>query len=189
MFNKGQTLIGRIISGLSQLFLLAIFVRTLMNFSAVTNLSGALLMQLFIGLLIFLRIRRKNTLFFLPDEMLVALPYFWCISLLGPVDNWLSGWLLPMCLAFALSMLQVLDGQHGFAGGLKKNGLLQAVAASVVFILGMLIFLINIFPVFELELYRRVILQVFVTGAGLPVSLSAFYSMVAGKRSIEESLA
>lgn len=182
MFKDCQAFADGLITKISQLFITAVFINAAMKLPVSPTLTGAILLQAFIGFLLFMRARRRRPLFFLPDEILVALPYLWSISLLGSLDSWLSPWLIPILSAFALSFLQVIDGEKGFKGGLKKNSLLQAIAFSVVFVLLMLTFLLKVFPIFTLEIYRRVILQLFVVCAGFPISLSAFYWLSASGR-------
>lgn len=182
MFKDCQVFADSLISKLSQLLIAVLFMSAAMALPASPSLTGAILLQIFIGFLLFMRARRKLPLFILPDEILVALPYLWSVSLLGAADHWLKPLLLPMLLAFALSFLQVIDGNKGFKGGLAKNSLLQAIALSVMFVVLMLTFLLKVFPVFSIEIYRRVILQLFTVGAGIPISLSAFYWLLAGGR-------
>lgn len=182
MLKQCHEFAGKLISRLSLLFLIAVVIRTVLLLPVSSVLPGAIALQLFIGLLFFMRARAKKPLFFIPDEFLVTLPYFWSISLLGPVINWLPAWLMPLMIVFALSSMQVVEGGYGFAGGLKNNSLLQAAAISVFFVLFMLTFLLKALPAFDLELYRRVMLQLFSVCVGIPISLSAFYKMLPIKK-------
>lgn len=159
---------------LSRLYLLAFFIFAMLALPGHNYLVGTLLQQGFIAVLIILRLRRKVQLFFIPDEMLVCLPYFWALATIGGAVSWFSGWQYLLLTAFAIAVLWLSAVNHRwFRGGLRHNSLLQAVYCALMFILIFATSLRSVFPPFTLDLYRETIMNTIVFFAGIPICLVA----------------
>jgi len=159
---------------LARLYLLLFFIFAILFLPEHRYLVGALLQQVFIAALIFFRLRRGKVLFMIPDEMLACLPYFWALTTLGSAENWFAGWQAFFLPVFAISFLAILDGSRKwFAGGLRRNSLLQAIYCALVFVLVFATALRNVFPPFDIELYRETVLNTVAFFAGIPVCLAA----------------
>jgi hypothetical protein len=159
---------------LSRLYLLAFFVFAMLALPGHDYLVGTLLQQGFIAVMIILRLRRKTQLFFIPDEMLVCLPYFWALATLGGAVNWFADWQYFFLSAFALALLQLTAGRQGwFSGGLRQNSLLQAVYCALMFVLIFATSLRSVFPPFSFDLYRETIMNTVAFFAGIPICLAA----------------
>lgn len=147
------------------------------------------LQLVFIGGLFFWRKKRGRSLFWIPDEMLVCLPYFWALANAGSAQNWIDTWKIWLAVAVITAIVNVQRQRDAFAGGIRENSLLQAVLASFGFIMvfagGMNVF----FPNFGDELFRASMLNLLVVAAGIPVSIASFYDTVLawGKESEEEA--
>ncbi len=140
--------------------------------------AGSILLQVFIGALLFWRFSRKAPIIVIPDEILVLLPYLWAISIAANTAGFSSWHYHLLLIVFSCSLFQVVDGKHGFSGGIWKNSLLFAICCSICFVLLMAVFLLHILPPFSIELFIGVLGSLFVFCAGIPVSLSAFYSLL-----------
>lgn len=150
------------------------------------NWVGPALQLLFIAGLWLWRIRRKNTFFFIPDQLLVCLPYFWSLANAGSAVNWFNSWKIPLIAVFAISVFNLPLQKGAFPGGLRKNSLLQAVVGSIVFVFVFVSAMNRFFINFPHELYNLTLLNMLVAVAGIPISLAAFYPLIA-KVGVKES--
>lgn len=157
----------------ARLYLLTFFIFSLYWLPGNDYLTGAVLQQIFIAGLIIFRLRQRSSLFLIPDEMLVCLPYFWALATVGNASIWFVNWQWFFIAVFALSMLVIVSGKRWFVGGLWQNSLLLAIYCAMIFVLIFAIFLRSVFPPFTDELFRDTLLNFILFFAGLPVCLVA----------------
>ena len=136
------------------------------------------LQLVFIGGLFFWRKKKGRPLFWIPDEMLVCLPYFWALANAGSAQSWIDTWKIWLAIAVVPAIIKVPSQTGIFVGGIRENSLLQAVLAAfgfvVIFSGGLNIF----FPNFDDDLFSASMLNLLVVAAGIPVSLASFYDTV-----------
>ncbi len=137
-----------------------------------------ILQLVFIGGLFFWRKKKGRPLFWIPDEMLVCLPYFWALANAGNAQHWIDTWKIWLAVAAVPAIINVPSHAGVFAGGIRENSLLQAVLAAfgfvVIFSGGLNVF----FPNFDDDLFRASMLNLLVVAAGIPVSIASFYDAV-----------
>lgn len=141
--------------------------------------TGAGLQFLLIVALFAWRMRKRAGLPFIPDEMLVCLPYFWALANCGSAQNWFACWKLFLLPVFAVSMLAMPGCRNCFVGGLRSNSLLQAIFCSIAFVALFANGLHYLFPSFNAALCRVTMLNLIVFFTGIPISLAAFYWLLA----------
>ncbi len=180
--------IAALASWLCRLLLLFLYFLAIRALPSHEKNAEMILLQVFLGGIIFLRFRTQKSLAFIPDEMLVAMPYLWSVSVLWHFSA-LGGYFhLAVFSIFAVSLLQISNGQYGFKGGLRGNDLLLAIYCSLVFTLTMAIFVRNMLPVFSLEMFRSSVLGIFGYLAGIPISLSAFFQLLPDRADYEKTV-
>lgn len=161
-------------------FYLAAFIIWSTKFPVSTSAyAGAGLQFVLIAALIGWRMRKKARLPFIPDEMLVCLPYFWALANSGSASVWFEYWKLFLLPVFALSLLATTSCKNCFVGGLRSNSLLQAIFCSIAFVVLFANGLHRLFPSFTADLCRATMLNLAVFSAGIPISLAALYGLVA----------
>lgn len=142
---------------------------------------------IFIAGLFFWRKKKGRPLFWIPDEMLVCLPYFWSLANAGSAQAWIDIWKIWLAVASVPAIISMWMHTEAFSGGIRDNSLLQAIFAAFGFVIvfsgGMNVF----FPNFDDSLFNASMLNLLVVAAGIPVSLASFYDVVAvcGKESEE----
>lgn len=140
---------------------------------------GMVLQLLFIATLVAWRMQRRSALPFIPDEMLVCLPYFWALANMGSALAWFKAWKPYLLTVFALSMLAMPACRGCYAGGWRRNSLFQATACSIIFVAVFIGALNRFFPGFSGDLCRATIMNFIAVFAGIPISLVGLYSVVA----------
>ncbi len=146
--------------------------------SAFRPVAVVLQLLFILGLLVWRR-QRQRVLPFVPDEILVCLPYFWGIANAGSSTAWFSTWQYPMIVICIVALPGMPDRSRIFVGGLRSNTLLQAIICAGVFTLTVATALAKLYPHFSPELYRVVLQNTALILTGVPISLAAFYEAVA----------
>ncbi len=168
-----------------------IYVASFFCWSSGTLLSsqhqvGAVLQILLIFGLFFWRTIRKAPIYFLPDQMLVCLPYFWSLANAGSAVAWFAAWKISLLVSFAAAMLNFFLLKSAFTGGLRSNTLLQSLLGGILFVVVFVSAMTQYFPSFSGDLFRATLTNLIVAVAGVPVSIAAFYGLVA-RVEVEES--
>lgn len=159
---------------ISQGLLIALYFRAVSLIVFSHNVSGIVAQQIIICLLIVLRLKKRKTLPFMPDEILVSLPYLWGMSVIMQAASMPVQMVLPSMPVFVLAVIGVQKERVGFKGGLRDNTLLQAIVAAAGFLLVMSLFLLFMLPAFDMQMYRKAVLGIYFSVLGIPVSLCAF---------------
>ncbi|MEW6712319.1 MAG: hypothetical protein AB1403_21035 [Candidatus Riflebacteria bacterium] len=167
------------ISRLSLLYLAVFAIYSLIVCAAGISVWQCL-QQLLIVILIVLRVKTRKPLFFIPDLFLFALPYFWLVSLYPSVSYWFSGWKLPFLGVFALSLLTGLPLIRQIDSTIRYGTILAAT-----FILLYAIMLHRFFPVFDLGLFRNIVLNCAAFFCGLPVCYLAWQNLISSNEWLE----
>ncbi len=172
--TESGSFINRISITVCQGLIVALYLKAVSLVVFSHNPGGIVAQQIFMAIILVLRLKKGNALAFMPDEIVVSLPYLWAISVLLQVASPPVQLTLPSMVVFVLAIYYAASAKVGFSGGLKSNSLLQAVAVSVLFILAMSYFLLIMLPAFDLAMHRAVILNLYFSLMGIPVSLCAF---------------
>lgn len=136
--------------------------------------SHAAKLILFIILLVW-RILRNKAVFFIPDEMLLALPWCWLVSLSVPIHQWHRVWVaVTLVLAF-LSIISRPYCYHWFKGGVIGNSLYAAVTISAGFYFSFAVLLSRVFSDFTYELLIKSLHGGIWVFAGIFVMNAAFH--------------
>lgn len=179
MFKKIAVVFGRLAWLVAVLFLTAFIVWSVQFPLASGVVTGAALQLALIVGLFFQRLRQGERLWFVPDEILLFLPYCWALANAGSASIWFDTWKFPLLAVYAVSMLAMPGLKCFFAGGLRANTLLQAITLTVLFVILFVSGLGRFFTSFGEDLYRSSMLNLVVTIAGLAISLAAFQPLVA----------
>lgn len=149
---------------------LAAFLAVSVIYSKIT--AGGWLQLAFVSLLIAYRLVFRRVIFFVPDQMLFCLPYFWATANLGSVQKWPEAWfagagiLSLVCLAVAgASIIEAFK---------KKLKLAWGMLLSFVFLTGFSCILYKGYAVVDGQLFYVNLLNMLAFAAGIPVSLTAF---------------
>lgn len=129
----------------------------------------------FIILLISARFKNISIIYFIPDELLFALPYFWAINAILSANSFNKILLTAFLIVFSLSLLDSTRLKGVLPGGWSGNNLKHGIWWTIVFYFLMATALRTVFPHFTLELYKKSILNGILFFGGLPISISAFY--------------
>jgi len=172
--TASDSLFSRTVKTVSQGLIIALYLKAVSLVVYAHNISGVIAQQIVIAMIIVLRLRKRTTLPFMPDEILVSLPYFWAMSVVLQVASLPAQLIFPSMLVFVMAIFCADKHRAGFIGGLKSNSLLQAIAATVGFLLAMSLFLLFMLPAFDIQMYRNALLNIYFSMMGIPVSLCAF---------------
>lgn len=154
---------ARVSAWAGRLFLLLFALYTLYQQGSSLKLFQVGQQLLVVGLLVW-RVRRQSALPVVPDFFLVALPYFWLLSLYPVVTDWFSLWRLPLLAVFALTTLAGLPRLRQV-----EANVLQGTVIAAGFILLYATMLRQFFPLFSPELYTMTLLNCAAFFCGLPV--------------------
>jgi len=133
---------------------------------------GGWLQLVFISLLITYRLSVRRVIFFVPDQMLFCLPYFWAAANLGSVRSWPEYWLAG---AVALSLVcPVATGISLPEAFLSNRKLAAALFLSFAFLTGFSFLLFKGYAAVDAQLFHTTLLNILAFAAGIPVSLTAF---------------
>lgn len=167
-------LFTRIVNTISQGLVIALYIKAASLLPCYHNVSGIVAQQVIIALIIVLRLRKRKALPFMPDEIVVSLPYLWGMSVIIQVASMPVQLVFPSMVVFVLALICAQNEKIGFKGGLQENSLLQAFVAAAVFLLAMSLFLLFMLPAFDINMYRNAVLGIYFSILGIPVSLCAF---------------
>lgn len=176
MFKKYAVTVCRLFA---MLYLVIFFCWSSGKLVACQHPSGIFLQLAVIVGLFFGRLRRRTSFYFLPDQMLVCLPYFWSLANAGSAAPWFDTWKISLFAVFAMSMLNLTLQKSAFPGGLRSNTLMQSLLCSVLFVWVFVSAMSIYFSSFPVDLYRATMMNLIVAVAGIPVSIAAFYQLVA----------
>lgn len=161
--KSGPSLPVRFAAWSGRVFLLCFALYTLYRQGSTLNLFQVAQQLLVVGLLVW-RVRRQAALPVVPDFFLVALPYFWLLSLYPAVSDWFSLWQLPLLAVFALTTLSGLSRLRQV-----EANVLQGTIIAAGFIVFYATMLRQFFPLFGPELFTQTLLNCAAFFCGLPV--------------------
>ena len=178
--------------------LLTFFARIFVAAFAVVTLSEFFEMQspsffsqiaqliLFAFLLVW-RYLSSRPVFFVPDEMMLALPWFWLVSVSENIHQWHSVWLAAAVIIMILSAFSRSYCYTWFDGGITANSLYFAVMISAIFYFSFATLLSRVFADFTQELLIKSWHGGLWAFAGIFVMNAAFHSLfVAHKKAQQE---
>ncbi len=153
----------------AKLFLAAFLAMSVIH-SEIT--AGGWLQFLLISLLIAYRLAARRVIFFVPDQMLFCLPYFWAAANLGNVQTWPEPWLAG---AVALSVICLIAADTSLSEACSSNRkLAAALFLSFAFLTGFSFLLFKGYAAVDAQLFHTTLLNILAFAAGIPVSLTAF---------------
>lgn len=140
--------------------------------------SHAAKLILFVTLLAW-RLLRRKAIFFIPDEMLLALPWFWLVSLTANIHQWHLGWVAAALVLALLSAISRPYCYNWFKGGVFGNSLYAAVIFSAGFYFSFAVLLSRVFSGFTHELLITSWHSGIWVFAGIFIMNAAFHNLVA----------
>ena len=132
---------------------------------------GGWLQLAFISLLIAYRLVFRRVIFFVSDQMLYCLPYFWAAANLGSIEAWPEGWFVA---AGMLSLICLVVTGASLLEVQKNRKLVWAVLLSFSFLAGFSFMLYEGYAAVDGQLFYANLLNMSAFAAGIPLSLTAF---------------
>ncbi len=170
----------------SRVYLFAYFLTSLYDLGSV---SYSCILQLgVIGAVVFFRFKKGERLSFVPDELLVCLPYFWAISMSSFCMRYdyaalecglgKDRFLILFIICFAVSLIDTISKKDLFPGGWANNTFRQGIWWTICFYGLMSVALQNVFPPFTIEAYRSVVMNGLLFFGGIPICVCAFWGLL-----------
>ena len=169
---------GLILSRVARIIVLIVVLPAFYDAMISSSSLGPLLQIAFILALIAWRFSRGHALFFVPDEMLLALPWVWALSVRTELSQ-RPDYLLAVIVVLS-PMLTGFRSKTGdwFSGGIRVSSLYIAVALSLLFYFSFSGAVKAVYPVYTDEQYASTVRDGLWFFAGLPLVLTAFFPLL-----------
>jgi|GEM_PF-5707599 len=131
--------------------------------------EGSIILLVAIILIIRQRISAKKTLFFIPDGLLVCLPYFWSMNTTDVFQPWREWLIWIFLITFGFAITVIWDNWMGRPVW-RTEGLGRGIFFSLLFVFLFASSLKIVFPLFSTLDFRKVILSGIFFFGGIPIS-------------------